>query len=56
MEAQDTGYESKALESFGRQAVMQTLEAELSIRGPGIVFIRFPFQSQLPRQKLFCLA
>lgn len=50
MEAQDTGYESKALESFGRQAVMQTLEAELSIQGPGIVSIRFPFQSRFTQQ------
>ncbi|MFK4754641.1 PaaI family thioesterase [Oceanobacter antarcticus] len=50
MEAQDTGYESKTLESFGRQAVMQTLDAELSIQGPGIVSIRFPFQSRFTQQ------
>jgi len=50
LEAQDTGYESKTLESFGRQAVMQTLDAELSIQGPGIVSIRFPFQSRFTQQ------
>jgi uncharacterized protein (TIGR00369 family) len=50
VEAQDTGYESKTFESFGRQVVMQTLEAELSIQGAGIVSIRFPFQSQFTQQ------
>ncbi len=50
MEAQDTDYESKTQESFGRQAVMQTLEAELSIQGPGIVSICFPFQSRFTQQ------
>ena len=50
MDAQDVSYREKVKESFNRQVVMHTLGAELSIQGPGIVSIRFPFQPEYTQQ------
>lgn len=50
MHAQDEKYRHKTLESFARQAVMQTLGAELNIQAPGVVSISFPFQAQYTQQ------
>lgn len=50
MTPQDPDYEIRTHESFGRQAVMHTLGAALSIQEPGAVSIRFPFAPRYTQQ------
>jgi len=45
--------EQKVRESFGRQAFMATLGAQLTAAGPGTVEIRIPFSDKLTQQNGF---
>ena len=46
-------FEQKVRESFGRQAFMATIGAQLTAVGPGTVEIRIPFNSRLTQQNDF---
>ena len=46
-------FESKVRESFGRQAFMTTLGAEINCIAPGTVEIRVPFNQRLTQQDGF---
>lgn len=46
----DPNYKKKALRSFYLQSAMKSLQAELLVQGPGVVSIKFPYQSKYTQQ------
>jgi uncharacterized protein (TIGR00369 family) len=52
-EPQDPDYENRVRASFGRQQVMQTMGASLTLVEPGAIEIEFPYRAELTQQHGF---